>query len=175
MYLTMPPFFSSSAKAFLKGVGVLGVGSERHRLTLLGVEWSRSQFLLMWSGFTGCIGKEFGVTRRSGLFSFSCSACCWKGVDCAVTVHRRRGVADKSTLKDRFGLFKNCKQNTMQHLFNVLYFIILSPLTSNFNYSMSVISVFSPINIFFHFAKYMASPKKHKWRFHCNSNSTPYH
>jgi hypothetical protein len=173
MYLTMPQFFSSSANAFLKGVGVLGVGSERQRLTLLGVEWSRSQFLLMWSGFPGCNGKEFGVTRRSGLFSFS--SACWKGVDCAVTVHRRRGVADKSTLKDRFGLFKNCKQNTMQHLFNVPYFKLLSPLTFNFNYSMSVMSMFSPINIFLCFDKYTAFPKKPRLRFHCNSNSTQYH
>jgi hypothetical protein len=27
-----------------------------------------------------------------------------------VTVHLRRGVADNPTSKDRFGLFKNCKQ-----------------------------------------------------------------
>lgn len=144
MYFTMPPFFSSSAKAFLKGVGVLGVGSARHRLTLLGVKWSPSLFLLIWFCFTGCIGKEFGVIRRSGLFSFSCSTFCWKGVDCAVTVHRRRGVADKSTLKDRFGLFKNCEQNTAQHPFNVPQFNTFSHLTFNFNDPLSVISVFFP-------------------------------
>lgn len=111
VYLTMPPFFSSSARAFLNGVGVLGVGSARHRLTLLGVEWSESLFLFIRLSFTGCIGKEYGVLRSPGLFSFSCSACCCRGVECAGTVHRRRGVADKPTSKDRFGLFKNCKQN----------------------------------------------------------------
>jgi hypothetical protein len=34
IYLTIPPFFSSSARAFLKGVGVLGVGSTKLLLTL---------------------------------------------------------------------------------------------------------------------------------------------
>jgi len=110
MNFTMPPFFSSSARAFLKGVGVLGVESVRHRLALLGVEWSWSLFLFIWLSFKGCTGKEFGVLKSPGLFSFSCSACCCKGVDCAVTVHRRRGVADNATSKDRFGLFKNYKK-----------------------------------------------------------------
>lgn len=104
----MPPFFSSSARAFLKGVGVLGVGSARHRLALLGVEWSESLFLFI--SFSCCIGKEYGVLSSPGLFSFSCSACCCRGVECAVTVYRR-GVIDKPTSKDKFGLFRNCKQS----------------------------------------------------------------
>ena len=112
MYLTMPPFFSSSANAFLKGVGVLGVGSTKLLLTLFGVDWSWSLFLPIWLSFTGCNGNECGVLRGPELFSFSCSACCCKGVDCAVTVHRRRGVADNPTSKDRFGLFKNWKKKT---------------------------------------------------------------
>lgn len=120
----MPPFFSSSASAFLKGVGVLGVGSTKLLLTLLGVDGSWSLFLPIWLSFTGCNGNACGVLRRPELFSFSCSACCCKGVDCAVIVHRRRGVADNPISKDRLGLFKNCKQTKKikkHHINSILY------------------------------------------------------
>lgn len=118
----MPPFFSSSASAFLNGVGVLGVGSTKFRLTLFGVDGSWSLFLPIWISFTGCNGNKCGVLRGPELFCFSCSACCCKGVDCAVTVHRRRGVADNPTSKDRLGLFKNYKQTKkyINHHINII-------------------------------------------------------
>jgi hypothetical protein len=90
---------------------------------LFGVDGSWSLFLPIWISFTCCNGNECGVLSGPELFCFSCSACCCRGVDCAVTVHRRRGVADNPTSKDRLGLFKNYKQtkkDTKHHINTIL-------------------------------------------------------